>query len=299
MNRTNTIAFISLGVIWGSNFITMKWASVYITPGQIVFLRVLFGFLPIILYALVRGDIKKEHFRHWPHFFVMSLLATSLYYYAYAKGTSLLYSGIAGMLSGSIPLFSFVLTFFFLRDEITTMRKIVGAAVGFMGIILIARPWTAQVENINLTGIVYMVLGSLSVACSFVYAKKFLADLHISPVALSTYQVGLALVLLTIVTDMTGITQIAQDAKTLIGVIVGLGLLGTGVAFILYYFIIEKMGAVSASSVTYIPPVVSLFISFFFMREPISVMDVLAMAAILTGVFLLRERNSGKIANAG
>lgn len=268
----------------------MKWASDYITPGQIVFLRVLFGFLPIILYAILRGDMKKEHLRHWRHFFVMSLLATSIYYYAYAKGTSLLYSGIAGMLSGSIPLFSFILTYFLLRDEIITMRKAIGAMVGFLGIILIARPWSAGADNINLTGIAYMVVGSLSVACSFVYAKKYLSNLHISPVALSTYQVGLALVLLAVVTDMTGITSIARDAKTLIGVIVGLGLAGSGVAFILYYYIIEKLGAVSASSVTYIPPVVALLISYFFMREPINTLDILALAAILVGVFMLREK---------
>ena len=110
MNKAAMFAFAALGLIWGSNFIFMKWAAELISPVQVVFLRVLFGFFPILALALYRRALRTKDLRHWPHFVVMSILATAFYYYAFAKGAALLPSSVAGMLSGAIPLFTFVMT---------------------------------------------------------------------------------------------------------------------------------------------------------------------------------------------
>ena len=224
-----TAAFIALGLIWGSNFIFMKWASETLTAGQITLLRVVFGFLPVLVYAVARGALDRRHVRYLHHFFVMSLLATSVYYFAFAAGTSLLPSGIAGALSGSIPLFSFLSAAVLLRSEQVTPRRLLGILVGFGGVLLIARPW-ATTGEIDMTGVLYMLLGSASVGLSFVYARKFLSSRDIPAVALTTYQIGLALLTLLIVTDLDGITAIKDDARALVGLTLGLGLLGTGVA---------------------------------------------------------------------
>ena len=109
------LAFVFLGLIWGSNFIFMKWAAEEITPAQIVLLRVVFGFLPVFLYALSLRALRWQHIRYAHHFIIMSLLATAVYYFAFAKGTALLPSSIAGLLSGAIPLFTFVCTWLFLQ----------------------------------------------------------------------------------------------------------------------------------------------------------------------------------------
>lgn len=61
------LAFAALGLIWGSNFLFMRWASEWISPAQIVFLRVLFGFLPILVYALATRALKWRHLRHAHH----------------------------------------------------------------------------------------------------------------------------------------------------------------------------------------------------------------------------------------
>ena len=67
----------------------------------------LFGVIPVAAFAVVRGSLSRDHVRYVHHFVVMSVLATSFYYFAFASGTSLLPSGVAGARSGSIPLFSF------------------------------------------------------------------------------------------------------------------------------------------------------------------------------------------------
>jgi drug/metabolite transporter (DMT)-like permease len=287
MRNRASWAFAVLGLIWGSNFIFMKWASETITPQQITTLRVLFGFLPVFLYASARRVFDRSHLRHAHHFFVMSLLATSLYYFAFAAGTALLPSGIAGALSGAIPLFTFLSAALLLRSERITPMRLLGVLIGFGGVLLIARPWETA-GAVDVTGVMYMLLGSASVGLSFVYAKRFLSDRAIPPAALTTYQMGLALATLLIVTDLEGVTAIARDATAAVALVVGLGLLGTGLAYILYYYIVDELGAVTASSATYIPPAVALAIGWLLVNEPLDWLDGLAVALILAGVVVLQ-----------
>ena len=84
----------------------------------------------------------------------------------------------------------------------------------------------------------------------------------------------------------------AEDRRATIGVVVGLGILGTGVAYILYYYIVDHLGAVTASSATYIPPVVALAIGWLLVGEPLDVLDAVAVLLILAGVVVLRSRGA-------
>jgi drug/metabolite transporter (DMT)-like permease len=293
MKMAAYIAFLLLGLIWGSNFIFVKWAVVSISPLQIVLLRVVFGFLPVAAFALFKGALDWRHLRHAHHFLVMSLMATAVYYLAFAKGTALLPSSLAGMLSGAIPLFTFVCAWLLLRDEPLNLRSAAGVALGFLGVLLIAQPWQGDTSQINLAGVLYMIAGSLSVGCSFVYARKFLSPLKLSPLALTTYQIGFALVILLAVTDLNGLSAIFADTRASVGLVLGLGLLGTGFAYIVYYYIVQELGAVAASGVTYIPPVVALVIGTAWAGEVVTILDIIAMAAILLGVWILQSGRNG------
>ncbi|MDQ2187732.1 DMT family transporter [Alcaligenaceae bacterium A4P071] len=298
VKRSAYVAFALLGVIWGSNFIFMKWAVAWITPGQVVLLRVLFGFVPLLVYALMRGALHWRDLRHAPHFLVMALLATALYYYAFAQGAALLPSSVAGMLSGAIPLFTFLAAMLFLREERLNRRIALGIALGFAGVLLIAKPWEMGQAGFDARGVAYMVLGSLSVGVSFVYARLFITRLRLTPLALSTYQTGMALILIALVTDLHGIDHILQDSRAVAGVVLGLGLLGTGVAYMLYYFIVDRLGAVAASGVTYLPPIVALGVGVVLVHEPVQMSDLIAVAAILIGVYVLQRGRSARAAAA-
>src|SRR5262249_26810054 len=148
-----------------SNFIFMKWATETITPQQVTLLRVLLGMLPVLIYGLVRRVFRVAHVRYAHHFLVMSILATSLYYFAFAAGTSRLPSGIAGALSGAVPLFAFVAAAIFLRSERVNAVQFVGVLVGFAGVLLIARPWEST-DALDLKGVGLMLLGSASLGLS-------------------------------------------------------------------------------------------------------------------------------------
>ncbi len=282
------VAYLALGIIWGTNFLYMKWAVQFITPLQVVFLRVLFGLLPVLLFAISQRQIQRSHLRLAHHFFIMSLLATTIYFYCFAQGTALLSSGIAGALSGLIPIFSAIVASFFLKEEKVTPLKAMGILVGFAGVLVIAKPWSTGGAGLNLYGVLFMMLGSLSVGTSFIYAKKFLVRKQIPAAALTSYQMLFALLTMALVVDLEGAALVQNDTKASAGLVLGLGVLGTGIAYILYYLIVNSLGAIVASSVTYIPPVVALFIGFFIAGEIITIVDWIGMAIILAGVYILR-----------
>ncbi|AGT11198.1 DMT family transporter [Paracoccus aminophilus] len=285
-----TVALAALGLIWGSNFIYMKWATALISPMQVVFLRVLFGFLPLALVAWRTGAITRSQLRHLPHFAVMSVLATSFYYYGFVAGTALLPTSIAGLLSGAIPIFTFLATLLFLREDPPTRRMALGIALGFLGIILSARPWQGY-ASVSWQGVAWMLGGTLSVGGSFVYSRRFLSPLQLPPLALATWQTGLASVTLFALTDLTGIGALGTDPHALIGVVLGLGVLGTGLAFLIYYFIIDRLGPVTAAGATYIAPVVAVVIGAL-VGEPIGAVEIISLGLILGGVLLLQTGQS-------
>jgi len=288
------ILFAILGIVWGSNFIYMKWASEYIGDIQIVLIRVLFGFIPVLIYAMYLKVLKLEHLKYSFHFFVMSLLATTVYYYFFVKASSLLLSGVVGALSGTIPLFTFILAVIFIKDEKITPLRIVGISIGLLGVVLIAKPYDANLLETNIEGVIFAITGSLIIGISFVYAKRFISPLKIHFAALTSYQLGYALLILLFITDYKGIENILPHTHVFIGLVVGLGLLGTGLAFIIYYYLIERIGAVNASSATYLPPLVALFIAYFFVNENITLVDLLATVLIFSGVFLINAKKKAQ-----
>ena len=286
--------FWLLGVIWGSNFIYMKMASGLITPVQVVLLRVLFGLIPVALYACYTRAFRLDHAKHFLHFLVMAFVATIAYYYGFVKGASLLLSGVSGALSGLTPILSFLLALMLLKEEKIQFHKIIGIAVGFGGVLLIARPFGAELADTNLEGVLYNIGGSFAVGASFVYAKKYVIPLNVPFSALITYQLVLSLAVLLMFVDLEGIGHIWTDAHVATGLVLGLGILGTGLAYIFYYYIIEELGAVTASSVAYIPPVVAIAIGVVLVGEEMQTWDYLGTVCILGGVLLINRRGAAK-----
>lgn len=280
-------AFVFLGLIWGSNFIYMKWAAAFISPAQIVLLRVFFGFVPLAFAAWHKRVIKRSQTRHLPHFLVMGAVATAFYYFAIVKGTALLPSGIAGVLGGSIALFTAIFSLVLLRTEKLNGLMAAGVVLGFAGIALIARPWEGSANPINLAGVYWMLGGSIILGLSYVYVRRFLAPVNLPPLALATWQVGLALLILLLLTNFTGIGQILQDWRATMGVVVGLGILGTGTAFLIYYFLLQELGAVAASGATYITPTVALLIGWA-AGEKVGIVEVGAVVLILASIAMLQ-----------
>ena len=255
----------------------MKWAAEHVTPGQIVLLRLVFGFLPILLFALVKRALRWEHVAPGHGRVLLRLCQGN-------GPPSLEYRRPAERRDPAVHL---LCAWLFMSEERISMTKAAGVGLGFLGVLLIARPWSS-VGAISGLGVIYMVAGSMSVGCCFVYPRRFIGPLKLPAVALATYQIGLAMVLLSVVTSFQGIQAVFADTRAWTGLIVGLGLFGTGLAYVIYYFIVEHLGAVAAACVTYIPPVVALVIGVFLVGDTIHPIGYAAMILILSGVAVLQ-----------
>ena len=282
------ISFILLGAFWGSNYIYMKWAAALISPGQISLLRVFFGFAPLAVIAWHQGMIRLGQLRYLHHFAVMAALATAFTYFAFAKGTALLPSSIAGVLGSSPPLFTAIAASLFLRNEKMNGLMKCGVVLGLAGITLIARPWAVENADstISLAGVAWILTGAIVFGLSYVYVRRFLSQINVPPLAIVTWQMGLALLMLLCVTDVSGIGRIVQDLRAATGLAIGLGLLGTGVTFLFYYFLLEELGAVAASGAIYTTPVVALLIGWI-VGERVGLLELLAVIMTFGSIAML------------
>ncbi|MFI2116638.1 DMT family transporter [Streptomyces rubiginosohelvolus] len=285
--RAAVAAYIALGMIWGFSFLFMHMAAAFISPAQTTLLRVAFGAVPVLVFALVTRSLAWRHLRHFHHFAVQAVLAAGLYYYAYAAGTARLDSGIAGALSGSIPLFATTAAVLVFRTEPLTTRKATAVVAGAVGVTALARPWAA--DEVDMAGLMWMLLGSASLGASFGYTRRFISPLGVPAAAAVSYQMLLAVLGLTMVTDLSGITAVAHDPAALLGVTLGLGVGGTGFAFVCYYVAVAGLGALTASTATYIPPVVAIIIGVGLLGEPLHAVTIVAVALILCAAVLTQK----------
>jgi drug/metabolite transporter (DMT)-like permease len=291
---THYLAFAGLGIVWGTNFLFMKMAVSVLDPLQVVWLRVLFGSLPILTYALLRKSLKWSDLKNTHHFITMSLLANVLPYFFFVKGTQHLNSGVAGVISGTIPLMTVLFSILFLPSERVNQRKILGLILGFLGVTLIAyRQNTASAAfSGEAKGAVFMLLGSVGYATAMVYARMFITPLKMGALQLAAYQTFFGSLILTVTTSTQGIAVLWDHPDIILALVLGLGFLGTGCAFVMYYSIIEHLGAVTASSVFYIPPLVALLVGGIFMKETISLIQTFGTFLLLGGIYFARERHN-------
>ncbi|QDK39371.1 DMT family transporter [Bdellovibrio sp. NC01] len=287
----NYVVYWFLGLLWGTNFLFMKMAVQVIQPAQVALLRIIFGMVPIIAFGLINKSLKLEHLRHSRHFLAMGLLAVVVPYLGFIKGTQLLASGAAGAISGIIPLMTALFAALFLPTDRMNSKKFIGLLLGFIGVAFIAH--LDRLFNYSAYdaayGAGYMLLGSLGYAAAMIYARKFITPLNLSSLALACYQIIAAAIVLSLVVPMRGAEIILQHPQAFLATSVGLGFLGTGLAFVLYYRIIEKLGAVTASSVFYIPPVMALIIGALIANEEIGPAQYAGALMILVGVSLTRN----------
>lgn len=290
-SRWTWLALGVLGTIWGVNFLLMKIAVGVISPFQVAWLRVLFGAVPVLLVGASRGVIRLEHWRHWPHFLAIGVFSVVVPFVGLTLAAARLPSGASGAMAGMVPLLTVGLAALTLPGESLTRRKTAGLVSGFLGVCLVGRIWTLSGSGAQdaVLGTLCVLAAGMGYASGMVYTKRFVVPLKLSPMALSCYQLLVAGLLLTVGVDKVGVERLWSAPAALLSVALGLGLLGTGVAFILYFRLIDQLGAMTASSVFYIPPLVALLVGSSIGREAILPVQWLGAFAILGGVFLSRE----------
>ena len=272
---------LALAAIWGSSFMFIKIAVREITPGEVVFGRVLVGtlaLLPAVPFLTGWSRTWAALRRFWRPLLLLGILNAALPFWLLAWGEKKLDSGLAAVLQASMPLFTAVFVYLFTRSERVTGGRLVGVVVGFLGVLLLVG---AQPSGDVLSALA-VLLTALLYAGSTVYAATRLRDAPVLVISLG------ALAFATLVTLPLGIADLPADLPSwkVIGSIVALGAAGLSIAYLLYFSLIAGSGAPYAALVTYLVPALALVYGAVFLDEGVTASALGGLALILAGVAL-------------
>jgi drug/metabolite transporter (DMT)-like permease len=286
-------AFALLGLIWGSSFLWIRIAVQDIGPFTLVAFRLLFGFVGIGVIAIAKKQSFPRDRKTLMALAVMAILNIALPFTLISWGETTVESSLASILNGTVPLFSIVIAHYWLHDEKITLPRILGLVLGFCGVfVLVGRGFDVSALSGNVLGQMAIVAAALSYAVSASYARRNLQGQP--PLLQSMVTLLVADLILWISIPVVGMTAPALNAPNQLPTlaitwiaIAWLGLLGSCVAFLLFFYLLNHLGATRTTLVTYIFPVVGLVLGIVFLDEPMDWRLGIGSALILSGIVIV------------
>jgi drug/metabolite transporter (DMT)-like permease len=278
-------------VLWGSGFLFVKLALRGLSPIQIVLGQLGFGALMLLLTLAVRRRPLPHVTREWAYLAGMAVLANIAPYLLFSWSEQRISSGLAGVLSGTTPLLTLLLARAVGVGRLTLPRML-GLMLGLCGVVLLAAPWHDGSRAVSLAGVLAALGAATCYAGSYVYARRLLTNRGTEPLVLSAAQLTAGALLLGAVTPWIG-RQPVMLTGTVAFSVVALGVLSTGVAYVLNYRLIQDEGPTAASMTNYLAPVVAVALGVVFVDERLSWNLVVGTALVLLGVWIA-QRNPDK-----
>ena len=268
----------------------IKIAVQEISPITLVAFRVLFGLLFSIVVILIQRTKIPRDFKSWIPFLILGISNVAIPFFLISWGEQAIDSGIAAILDSTVPLFTIIIAHYLLHDDKMTWPKVIGLLMGFAGVVVLMS------KDIGST--IGPILGQLAVvvACMFyagssVYARKSTEEASglirgAGPLVSSTAVMWVAA--LTIEQPL----KIPQLPITWIALL-WLGVLGSGFAFILNYYLIHEIGPTRTTMVTYIFPLGGVILGVLFLHEQIT-WQVIAGAVLIVSSLAVANWNPQK-----
>jgi len=262
------IAFIALGVIWSSSFLWIKIAVQEASPTVLVAFRMLFGALTAVGVALYQKLEWPRDWQTWRTYLILGPTSLAIPIFLISWGETSIDSAVASILNATVPLFTLIIAHYFLHDDKMTPQKVIGLLTGFVGIVILLSEDLIHIEQSSVLGEGAVILASLFYAASAVYARKATAHVQgairgAAPLITATlfmWAVGLVTERPFTVPHLP-ITWVAA---------LWLGILGSGVAMILNYYLLHEIGPTRTVLVTYTFPPVGVLLGVIFLNESLT-----------------------------
>jgi drug/metabolite transporter (DMT)-like permease len=302
------VMFLSLAAIWGSSFMFIKIGlDEGVAPLTMVSMRTFFAGILLVGVLLARGGRLPLQWDVWKRMTFLGATNIVVPFALIAWGQQYIPSGMASILNAMVPLFTIVLAAVALADEHITMAKISGLAIGFVGVVVLAMPSLGAARADD--DAVYAVVGMLAVAAaavfyavSSVYTRRRLTGHPIieqpdgtkrapMPVEISLGSTISAFVMITLLALIFerpegGLLVLPSSGMGWFAII-WLGVLGTAVAYLIFFRVIERWGATRTTLVTYVIPVVAIGLGFIVLGERLRPVELVGAALIIAGVVLV------------
>ena len=274
-----------LALIWGASFLFIKLAVRDMSPATLVFSRAILGAVTLGLIFAARRQTPfpaGTRARLLP-FLVLAILGSLVPWVAIAFGEQSISSALASILNATTPLWTAVFAYWVTPAERPSGLNYLGVAIGFLGTgILIAPDLIGQPLRASTIGTLAVVGAACSYAVSALVSRRRLRG--VSPLQVGFWQLTLTAPLAFAVAVPTiGTTHLRLPS---IAAMIFLGAGGSGIAFLLYYFMMNTLGATRATTVTFLVPVTAVFWGATLLREAITIPILAGMGVILLGLFL-------------
>jgi len=281
--------FIILGLIWSSSFLWIKIGVQEIGPMALVAFRMLFGALTAVAIGMFQQVTWPRDWKTWGIFAILGPTSLAIPIFFISWGEQTIDSAVASILNATTPLFTIVIAHFLLQDDKMTVQKVLGLLIGFTGVIvLLSKDFVAGAQN-SVVGQVAVMLASLFYAGSAVYARKLTQ--HVDGIVRGAMPLITSAIFMWIVGPLTEkpfefpflpLTWIA---------ILWLGILGSGLAVIMLYYLIHEIGPTRASMVTYLFPLGGVILGVIFLNEHLSWQLVVGTLLIIASLAVVNWKS--------
>jgi drug/metabolite transporter (DMT)-like permease len=282
------LVFILLGAIWSSSFMWIKIAVQEIGPITLVAFRVLFGLLFGIVVIRIQRVAWPRTLQEWVPLLVLGIGNIAIPFFLISWGEQSIDSAVASILNATVPLFTILIAHYLLRDDKMTWPKVLGLLMGFAGVvILMSKDIGASLGSV--LGQLAVVVASAFYAGGAVYARKTTQGMpgilrSAGPLLPATIIMWLATFLLEspLKIPQLGITWIA---------LLFLGVLGSGFAFVLSYYLLHEIGPTRTSMVTYLFPLGGVVLGVVFLNEDLSWQLVIGAVLIVLSLVVANAQS--------
>ena len=287
------LLLIFLALIWESAFFNIKIATYSFGPITIAFLRVFFGAIPVLLLCYYK-KIKVEAFsKDWHWFAMIGFINLVAPFYLIAYGVQSVQSNLAAILMSTTPLSSTVLGHFYTKNEKFNFVKTIGILIGFSGILYLFSDNILINEN-NILSALLILLGSTCYVIGGVLTLRISKKKNEN--VTGSILIWAVIILIPIVSFTEQPWNINPRLDSTISVMY-LGLVSTGIAWLLRFKILVKNGLIFQSQVSYLIPIFGTILSYIFLKELITFKVLISLIAVSVGIYFVRkaDNNSSKI----
>jgi drug/metabolite transporter (DMT)-like permease len=282
---TDYILLTVLALIWASAFFNIKIATYSFGPITIAFLRVFFGALPVLLLCYFK-KIKIEAFsKDWHWFATIGFINLVAPFFLIAYGVKSVQSNLAAILMSSTVLSSTVLGHFYTKNERFDLTRTFGVLIGFSGIIYLFSDNLLITEN-NFISALLILLGA---TC---YVVGGLLTLKISKKknenVTGSILIWATIILIPLVSLIEQPWNSTPRLDSTVSVIY-LGLVSTGVAWLLRFKILTTNGLIFQSQVSYLIPIFGVILGYIFLDEIITIKVLVSLAAVIVGIYFVKK----------
>jgi drug/metabolite transporter (DMT)-like permease len=293
MKLKHWLVFILLSIIWSASFLSIKIAVQEVGPFTLVGFRVVFGAITVILATIFTGTRWPRDRDTWITYAILGLTSIAIPFVLISWAEKTIDSAVASILNASTPLFTVIIAHFTLRDDRLTIQKLVGLSVGFGGVVLLLTRNLQPGASNSLLGQAAVILASLFYAGSTIYAR--LKTEHVPRLVRGGAPLLTASIFMLIIIPAIEPPIHLPSLPITWAALLFLGVLCSGLALVLWYYLLHEIGPTRTTLVCYAFPLGGVILGVVFLREELTwqlfLGAILIVLCIIAVTLPLKRRN--------